>query len=284
MSLFFAIPVSYLVSFFLTHLMPGHFLDDESRIQNQVTDQYSSDFFYSAFKYIQGDWGNSWIYPDQSVIDFISQSLLFTLGFQLVAILFVILCSILISYLMIVSSTARAFLDKVLYLGTTLPLLFLLPVLIYYFSFKTNLLPLRYDSTWKSLLLPLIGIAFRPLCLSSQILYKKWSQSIHEDYFRTALAKGLSFSESLWRHGFKNSALTYTTQIVQFMGQILTGSVLIETLFSLPGLGFLFVESLKNRDLPLLTGLVFVFCCLYLFTQILLDGAYRYFEPRSSSK
>lgn len=262
-------------------MMPGHFLDDEAQVVRVVSQYYQQDYWQTLWNYTIGEWGYSWAYPDQSVISFIQQAFTFTIGFQLVTLLLVVLFSVAVSYLMIVSQTFRFLAENILYLGTTLPLLFLLPVMIFFFSFYNNFLPIRYDGSWLSYLLPLLGLAFRPLCFSCQILFQKWSETIRQDYFRTALSKGLSFSQCLWRHGFKNSALTYVTQVVQFMGQILTGSVLVETLFSLPGLGFLFVESLRNRDLPILMGLVFVFCCLYLVTQILLDWAHHFFEPRS---
>lgn len=283
LSLVFAIPISFSVSFFLTLQMPGRFQDEESQITLAASNYYNQSYFPTLFNYFKGQWGSSWVYPDRSVLSFIQEAFTFSLGFQMVSVVLMILLSISISFFMISSTRFKFFAEKVLFLGTTSPLLFLLPVFIYLFSFYYPLLPLRYDGSFKSYLLPILGLTIRPICFSTLILFDKWTETVRQDYFRTGLAKGLSFSKVLWGHGFKNSALSYVTQVIQFLGQILTGSVLIETLFSLPGLGFLFVESLRNRDLPILMGLVFVFCCLYLVTQILLEWAYRYYEPRSQS-
>jgi len=281
-SLLIAVPLSFFISYMLTLKLPGRFEDDEAQISPLSHQYYSKSFFETFFDFMQGQWSFSWMYPDRTVFSFIQEAFTFTFGFLLCSVVLLILISILISFFMIYSIRFRKMAEKILFLGVTSPVLFLLPLLIYFLSFYYPLFPLRYDESWKSLVLPFLGLLIRPVCFSSQILYSKWSETTNQDYFRTALAKGLSFSTALWRHGFKNSALSYVTQIVQFTGQILTGSVLIETLFSLPGLGFLFVESLRNRDLPILMGLVFVFCCLYLMTQIILDWAYHYFEPRSS--
>lgn len=240
-------------------------------------------FWTLAKSYLNADFGYSWVSPQKKVSEFIKAAVAFSIGFQLAAILMTLIFSVVVSYLILSSPRFGPWLEKITFFGTTTPTLFLAPVFIFFFSYQWKWLSLRYDETYLSLILPLVCLTIRPICFGVQILSDSWKSSIQQDYFRTARAKGLSFSEALWLHGFKNSALTFVTQMVQLTGHILTGSILIETLFSLPGLGFLFVESLRDRDLPLLMGLLFLFCGIFLVTQFSLSWIHRYFEPRTSN-
>ena len=273
--------VSFVLSFLLVVQFPGQFTSDEAILQSKGTFKSELSFWPLAKSYLKGDFGSSWVSPDKKVSEFIFSAVGFSLGFQIVAILTTLLVSVILSYFILSSKRGGPWLEKLVFFGTTTPTLFLAPVFIFFFSYQWKWLSLRYNETYLSLLLPLVCLTFRPVCFGVQILSESWKNSIHQDYFRTARAKGLSFSGALWRHGFKNSALTYVTQMVQLTGHILTGSILIETLFSLPGLGYLFVESLRDRDLPLLMALLFLFCGIFLVTQFFLDWIHRYFEPRT---
>lgn len=275
--------VSFVLSFFLVVQFPGQFTSDEAKLQYKDTFKSEMSFWPLAASYLKADFGYSWVSPEKKVSDFIQSAVAFSLGFQVRALALTLILSVGMSYIILTSSRYGPWLEKIIFLGTTTPTLFLAPVFIFFLSYQWKWLSLRYDETIMSLILPLICLTIRPICFGVQILSDSWKNSIHQDYFRTARAKGLSFSKALWLHGFKNSALTFVTHMVQLTGHILTGSILIETLFSLPGLGFLFVESLRDRDLPLLMGLLFSFCGIFLVTQFSLNWVYRYFEPRTSN-
>jgi len=282
-SFLISLMVSFILSFYLVVQFPGQFTSDEASLRYKDTFKSEMSFWTLAQNYLKADFGYSWVSPEKKVSEFIITALTFSLVFQMVAILITLILSVVVSYFILSSSRLGPWLEKIVFLGTTTPTLFIAPVFIFFFSYQWKWLSLRYDETDLSLILPLICLTIRPICFGVQILSDSWKNSIHQDYFRTARAKGLSFSQALWFHGFKNSALTFVTQMVQLTGHILTGSILIETLFSLPGLGFLFVESLRDRDLPLLMGLLFLFCGIFLVTQLLLNWIHRYFEPRTSN-
>ena len=282
-SFLISLVVSFVLSFFLVVQFPGQFTSDEANLQYKDTFKSEMSFWPLAKNYLMADFGYSWVSPQKKVSEFVKTAVTFSLGFQLVAIFVTLIFSVVLSYFILSSARWGPWLEKLIFLGTTTPTLFLAPVFIFFLSYQWKWLSLRYDETYLSLILPLICLTIRPICFGVQILADSWKNSIHQDYFRTARAKGLSFSKALWFHGFKNSALTFITQMVQLTGHILTGSILIETLFSLPGLGFLFVESLRDRDLPLLMGLLFLFCGIFLVTQFSLGWIHRYFEPRTAN-
>lgn len=277
LSLLASILFAFLMSYLLVVSLPGTFASDEVRMAGLSQELL---FLPTLKAYLVGDWGFSWRSPELSVFQLVMSSMQMTLGLQILSFLLILFSSLVLSYFMITRSKVKSLLEPLLSIGASLPMLFWLPVLILIFCFQLAWLPHRYDQSWVSWILPLVGLVLRPLCVSTQILYDGWSHSTRQDYFRTARAKGLSFRRSLLVHGLKNSVVTFSAQMLQMVAHLLTGSVLIETLFSWPGLGYLFTESLQNRDLPVLLGLVFVMVSLFFAVQTLLSSLHRFFEPR----
>lgn len=280
----FSVALSFLVSFCLIKAMPGNFGQDETTLSKIFIDSYKIELVPTVKSYFSGYWGMSWNQPERSVLSLIWDSFRFTIVLQIIAFIFIFSSSLLLSFLTLRYRWADKIIPRFTELGVSLPLLFITPLLIYVFILKLNWAPLRFDETSWSYWLPILCLSIRPLCFSAQILTQSWRETQFQDYFRVARAKGLSVSQVLWRHGLKNSVLGYLTQMAQVVGQLLTGSVLIETLFSFPGLGMLFVESLQLRDLPVLLGVVFVFCLIYMFVQITLEKLHTVFEPRAREK
>lgn len=276
-----SVAFSFALSFFLVKAMPGDFAQDESQLAPVFSESYQLDFSSVAVSYLKGNWGNSWSVSDQSVITLIADSLSSTLYLQILSFIIIVVLSFLLSYLSLQSSSFASGVESFTRLGVAFPTLFLAPVLIYLLSIQLGWAPLRFEGTWASYCLPVICLSLRPLSFSTQILLNTWKNSEFQDYFQVARAKGLSREQAFLRHGLKNSAIGYLTQLGQILGQLLTGSVLVETLFSFPGLGTLFVESLQHRDLPLLLGVVFVFCLIYILIQIGVERLQFWLEPRA---
>lgn len=279
-SLVISLVMSFVLSYGLVVLLPGTFESDEVQLVSTSRLDSEMHFGYLLKQYISGNWGQSWLNPELSVLSLITTSISMTLGLQLMSFSLILVISFLLSYFLVLNPEKAKTLMRGITLVASLPILFWLPALLFILSFQWQLLPYRFDTTWQSWLLPVLGLSLRPLCISTLILSQSWMDTRKTDYMRTARAKGLSMKQALLRHGLKNSSLAYSSQVLQVIAQLLTGSVLIETLFSWPGLGTLFIEALKSRDLPVLLASVFVMTGLYLGSQILVGGVHQKLEPR----
>ncbi|MFN8790525.1 MAG: ABC transporter permease [Bdellovibrionales bacterium] len=273
--------LSFCLAFGLVKMMPGQFASEETQLSESFSRAHQFEFFPMAGAYLQGDWGSSWAFPGQSVIDLILQAFKKTSGLQLLAFLLITGLSFLLSSLTLQSKIFSQSLRKILAVGVALPQVILAPLAVYILVLKMGWVPLRFDGSWQAYGLATLCLGLRPLCFSTGLLTQAWSKTQFEDYFRVARGKGLSMFQAYLRHGLKNSSLTYLTQLGQILAQLLTGSFLIESLLAYPGLGTLFVESLRERDLPVLMGVVFVYTWLYFLIQGLVENLYFKLEPRA---
>jgi len=273
--------LSFCLAFGLVKLMPGQFVSDEAELSESFSRAHRFEFLPTATAYLKADWGTSWAFPGQSVMELILQAFAKTGGLQLVAFIFIALFSFFLSSLSLQSKVFNRSLLIFLEAGVALPQVILAPLAVYVLVLKMGWAPLRFDGSWQAYGLAALCLGLRPLCFSTGLLTQAWSKTQFEDYFRVARGKGLSIFQAYLRHGLKNSSLSYLTQLGQILAQLLTGSFLVESLLSYPGLGTLFVESLRERDLPVLMGVVFVYGWLYFLIQGLVENLYFKLEPRS---
>ena len=105
-------------------------------------------------------------------------------------------------------------------------------------------------------------------------------ETLNEDYVRTARAKGLTENAVLIRHALRNAALPILTVIGLGIAGVLSGVVITESVFAIPGLGRLLVNSILARDYPIIQGVILVVSGVYVFINLLVDLSYAYFDPR----
>ena len=153
------------------------------------------------------------------------------------------------------------------------------PLLIWLFSNQLKWLPVSGVGSFSYLLLPSISLAL-PL---GAILMKMTRASILEvlssDYVRTANSKGLSISQVYFKHVLKNAFIPILTVLGLQMGSLLTGTVIVETIFDRPGIGSLLYQSIVSRDYPLVQALVLLIAFIYIFINWLTDWFYKLFNP-----
>jgi peptide/nickel transport system permease protein len=103
---------------------------------------------------------------------------------------------------------------------------------------------------------------------------------MHEDYVTTARAKGQSERLVLWRHVLKNALIVIITVVGLELGTLLSGSIIVETVFVWPGMGSLLIEGLQSRDYPLIIGLVLVYTTMFVIINMIIDICYAVIDPR----
>lgn len=149
--------------------------------------------------------------------------------------------------------------------------------------FPANGFPGWSDSVGRSVLalvLPACALAFVQGAILTRYVRSAVLQTLREDYLRTARMKGLTKMQALWRHGLRNAALPVITIIGLQFGALLAGTVVIESVFVLPGLGTRLLKAIDQRDLPVIEGIAFVMVVMILLVNLIVDLTYRLIDPR----
>jgi peptide/nickel transport system permease protein len=182
--------------------------------------------------------------------------------------------------------------DKIItpitYVGVTIPVFWLGILMIYTFGLKLHWLPISgytspFDDFWmssKQLVMPVICSSLFAIAANARQMRSSMLEVIGQDYIRTAWSKGLSERIIIIKHALKNSLIPVITLIGMGVGGILGGSVLIETVFSIPGVGRLMVSSIFGQDYVVVQAITFVISVSILIMNLLVDLSYGWFDPR----
>ena len=172
--------------------------------------------------------------------------------------------------------------------GVSIPGFYLSLILIIVFGLKLGWLPIRglpsYDVTFvkmvRHLTLPSIALGSMLSGVLTRLTRASVLEAMSQDYVRTARSKGLSQTSVLFKHALRNALLPVLTTVGMQFGSLLGGAVIIETIFSLPGLGMLSMSAVKFRDIPLIQGTVLVFAVAFVVVQLIVDMLYVLVDPR----
>ncbi len=183
-------------------------------------------------------------------------------------------------------------LDKVItpltYLGITIPVFWLGILMIYAFGLKLSWLPISgytspFEDFWLStrqLVMPVTCLAVFGLAANARQMRSSMLEIIQQDYIRTAWAKGLSERLVILKHAMKNSLIPVITLIGLGVGIIFGGSVLVETVFAIPGMGRLMVSSIFGQDYVVVQAITFIIAVIVLIVNLIVDISYGWFDPR----
>ncbi len=165
-------------------------------------------------------------------------------------------------------------------IGLSLPSFWLAPLLIYFFSVKLNLLPLSERGGFQHLILPVLTMSSGLVALIMQMTRSSMIEVIKEDFIRAARARGNSNFKIYYIHALSNSCFSLLTILGLILGSLLTGTVIIETIFDWPGIGLLLYESIQNRDYPVVQGCVLLISITYVVVNFLTDIIYSKLNPK----
>jgi peptide/nickel transport system permease protein len=135
---------------------------------------------------------------------------------------------------------------------------------------------------FKHAILPIVCFTYGSLAYYSRFIRANMEEVIRQDYIRTAKAKGVPPARVFWHHAFRNTLIPLATLIGLTLPQLLSGAVILEQIFSWPGIGQLFFESISQRDYDTLMGLTLMFSVMTLLGQLLADVLYAVVDPRVS--
>lgn len=175
-------------------------------------------------------------------------------------------------------------------LGFSVPVFVIGYVMILLFSVELDLLPVQgFVSIFEDpveflrhLILPSVALGMVYTALIARIVRTSMLEVLGQDYIRTAKAKGLTHFGMLWTHALRNAAVPIATIVGIGIGMLITGVVVTETVFAIPGLGRLIVDAILRRDYPVIQGAILVFSTVYVVINLLVDLSYTLFDPRIS--
>lgn len=165
-------------------------------------------------------------------------------------------------------------------IGISVPSFILAPLLINYFAVEWGLLPVASWGTFQHSVLPTIALATTPLAVVARFMRSSMLEVMNQNYIKTADAKGLSSVKIVVSHGIRNAILPVVSFIGPLFVALITGTFVIEKIFAIPGIGKYFVDSIFNRDYPVIMGTTVFFSVILVVTLFLIDISYRLIDPR----
>ena len=280
------------ITFFLMRLSPGGPFDSERKlpaaIEKQLLAKYKLDGTlleqYSGYlkDLLHGDLRLSTKYRNRSVNEILAQTLPVTLTLGAAALLIAITTGVWLGAFAAVrpGTVAEGGALAATLLAISLPSFVLGPLLILIFSIKLAWLPVGGWGTPIQLLLPAVTLAIPYAAVIARLLHDSLRETLAEDFVRTARAKGLTERAVVYRHALRVAILPVVSYMGPLAANLLTGSIVVETIFHIPGAGGFFVNSILNRDGFLLGGVVIVYCVLLMLFNLLVDLSYRFLDRR----
>jgi len=282
------------ISFFLMRFAPGSPFSSERTLPPQVMENINAKYGLDKpvfeqyttylFNVLKGDLGPSFKYKDFTVNELVIASLPVSAKIGAVAFLFSVFFGVTIGTL--AALRQNTWLDYGLMstamIGIVMPSFVLAPVLIYLFSINMKLFPGGgwLDGSFKYMALPVVGMSLLYVSTFARITRGSMIETLNSNFIRTARAKGLSYSYIVIKHALKPALLP----VVSYMGPafvgIITGSVVIETIFGLPGIGKLFVNAAFNRDYSLVMGVTILIGFLFILFNTIVDILLAVIDPK----
>ncbi len=236
---------------------------------------------------VQGDFGRSYVGTREPVADKVKRNLPMTLRIAAWAILLATAAGIFLGTLAAIKEDR--WLDKVILtlstLGVTVPNFVLAPVLVLIFAVNLDVLP----TTWTSdraasdfyyLVLPVTILSLRPMASITRLTRASMIDTLKQEFIRLAIAKGVAPFKVITKHALRNAILPVLTSIGTSFGFLLTGSFIIETAFTLPGLGREAIEAIQKRDIPTIQATTLVAGAIFILINLVIDVLLPILDPR----
>lgn len=281
-------------TFFLMHSLPGTPFDEEkmrlltAEQRQQIYAKYGMNqpliiqYFMYLVNILRGDLGTSFIYTGQSVQQIIAMrigpSALIGLQAVLLGLAIGLVMGIIAAYR---HNSGIDFFTMVLsVLGISVPNFVVAAILQYQFGMKWGLFPVAYWESYSSSVLPSLALSFGATAIIARFMRTEVLDVLQQDYILMAKSKGLSPFKILMMHTMRNSIIPVITLLGPIVVNLLTGSLAVENIYSIPGIGSLFVDSIKSNDYTTILGLTIFYSAFYVVTILVVDLLYCVIDPR----
>ncbi|MBT4741378.1 MAG: ABC transporter permease subunit [Rhodospirillaceae bacterium] len=293
------------LSFFLMHLAPGGPFDAEASLEPEVIANLEAAYDldkpiivqYGLYlgKVARGDFGPSIVYIDRTVTELLTIGLPVSLklGISAMILALVIGCSLgIVAALHRNSSTDYAVMGVAM-TGIAVPSFVMAPLMSLLFGVILKILPVASLEPRGGLaeavpmlapitpyIMPVIALALPQIAILARLTRGAMIETLRQNYIRTARAKGLAQRNVVWTHALKAASLPVISYLGPAAASIITGSVVIEQIFQLPGMGRFFIQGAINRDYPLVLGIVVVYALAVILLNLIVDLMYGLLDPK----
>lgn len=280
------------ITFFLMRIAPGGPFDRERKIPKAIEKELlakykldgplSTQYFDYSKDLLRGDLRLSTKYRNRSVNELLAQTLPVTAALGLAAFLIATSAGIWLGCWAAVRHHTAVDTGAMLgaLLAISIPTFVTGPLLILIFCLKLGWLPVGGWGGLRSLVLPSLTLAGPYVAYIARLMRTSMLEVLGQDFIRTARAKGLAESRIVYKHAVKVAILPVVSFLGPLAANLLTGSMVVETIFNIPGAGGFFVNSIQNRDGFLLGGVVIVYCALLVALNLVVDVAYSWLDKR----
>lgn len=280
------------ITFFVMHAVPGGpFVGEKATtpaVQAAMEAKYGLDkpvleqyFTYLGDIVLRFDFGPSLKQRGRQVIDIIADGMKVSAKLGLIAAFGALVVGIVLGA--VAALRRNKVIDKVIMVITTafvsMPSFIAGALLLTIFAVSLHLLPAN-GAQKNGLILPVVTLALYPMAYITRLTRSSMLDVLGQDYIRTARAKGVPGFRVIFGHALKNSLIPVITYFGPMLAYIVTGSIVVEQIFAVPGIGRAFVNSITGRDYPLIMGTTIILACLIIIMNLVSDLLYKIVDPR----
>lgn len=282
------------ITFFLMHAVPGGPFSpaEERKVPKSVMEKMEEKFglnepigvqYVNYLKSIaQGDLGFSFKQSDVTVNELISRGFPVSAKVGLVAIVIALIIGMLLGITSAIKRGKWADWISMIFatVGISIPNFVLTVLMMFLFAVVLKLLPTYGLSSWKHYILPVIGLAFGPIAYIARLMRSSMLEVMRQDYILTARAKGVPEYRVIFKHALKNAIIPIVTYLGPLVAALLTGSFIVERVFSIPGIGRDFVTGISDRDYSVILGLTVFLGLFIIIANFIVDILYAVIDRR----
>jgi dipeptide transport system permease protein len=280
------------LTFFLMHSIPGSPFNEE-RATSEVVQKNLESFYHldeplyvQYFLYLKSvatfDFGPSIKKSSQTVNEMLGRGFPVSFELGMITLIVAIISGILLG--IIAALRHNGIIDylamTVAVIGISVPNFVMATLLIQQLAVTWQILPVATWTSPRHMILPTLALATGPMAIIARLTRASMLEVLTQDYIRTAKAKGLSPVKIVFKHALKNALLPVVTILGSLAASILTGTFVIEKIFAIPGMGKYFVESINQRDYPVIMGTTIFYSTVLVMMLFLVDLAYGILDPR----
>ena len=279
------------VTFFISKLLPGTpFADDKltPQIRQQLFEKYGLDepVYVQYAKYVlnvaQGDLGNSFYFESRPVLQVILEQFPVSMFLGVQAVIFGLVIGLVLG--IVAALRHNTFWDTIAVvlavLGVSVPSFVLGPIMQYWLGLKLGLFPIAFFDSWLHSVLPSLALSVFVVSTVARFVRSEMLEVMGQDYITLARAKGLSGLAVIVRHVMRNAMIPLVTVLAPLTVYLITGSLVIELIFAVPGIGEQFVSSIRVNDYSMILGTTIFFSVLFIIALLIQDILYGVIDPR----
>ncbi len=284
------------ITFFLMNLVPGGPFLSEKAISPQATAALEAKYgldkplFQQYLTYItdalHGDFGDSLKQRGRTVMDIIKMKFPVSARVGGVSVLVSLILGVPLGCIAALKrgKVADSLISVVATCGIAVPSFVICTLLLYFFGVKLQILPTMGLTTAKHYVMPVMALAFYPTAYIMRLMRSSMLDVLGQDYMRTAKAKGLAGGKILFKHALRNAILPVITYVGPLLAYTVTGSFVVEKIFTIPGLGGEFIAAINGRDYTLIMGTTIFLATLIILMNVVVDIVYKLVDPRIKLK